>query len=73
MLPLLLFIFSLFEHTYNIYILLFECRSCFPRGVSLVEGLLWVAELKFELGPALQQADALLSEPRRTLVSHAAP
>ncbi len=30
-------------------------------------------EPRFELGPAVKQADALLSEPRRTLVSHAAP
>jgi hypothetical protein len=32
-----------------------------------VEGLLWGAEPRFELGPAVQQADALLSEPRGTL------
>ncbi len=32
-----------------------------------MEGLLWGAEPRFELGPAGQQADALLSEPRRTL------
>ena len=31
------------------------------------------AELRFELRPALQQADALLSELRRTLVSYVAP
>jgi hypothetical protein len=28
--------------------------------------MLWGAEPRFELGPALQQADALLSVPRRT-------
>ncbi len=28
---------------------------------------------RFELGPGVQQADALLSEPRRTPLSHAAP
>ncbi len=38
--------------------------SWLPLGV---EGLLWGAEPRFELGPALQQADALLYEPRRTL------
>jgi hypothetical protein len=27
----------------------------------------------FELGPAIQQADTLLFEPCRTLLSHAAP
>ncbi len=32
-----------------------------------VEGLLWGAEPRFELGPAVQQAGALLSEPHRTL------
>ncbi len=36
-------------------------------------GLLWGAGPIFELVPALQQAEALLSEPRRTLLSHAAP
>ncbi len=32
-----------------------------------IEGLLWVAEPKFEPGPAVQQAGALLSKPHRTL------
>ncbi len=32
----------------------------------------WGAEPRFELGPAVQQADALLSEARRTLMSYAA-
>ncbi len=32
-----------------------------------VEGLLWGAEPRFEPGPAVQQAGALLSEPHRTL------
>ncbi len=31
------------------------------------------AEPRIELGPALQQADALPTEPRRTILSHAAP
>jgi hypothetical protein len=30
------------------------------------------AEPRIELGPALQQADALPTEPRRTILSHAA-
>jgi hypothetical protein len=33
----------------------------------------WDAEPKIELGPALQQADALPTELRRTLLSYAAP
>jgi hypothetical protein len=38
-----------------------------PHGFRSVGGLLWGTEPRFELGPALQQADVLLSEPRRTL------
>ncbi len=65
MLPLFLFIFTLFEQTYNGYIYGTTRRvpSCCPHGFRSVEGLLWGAEPKFELGPAVQQADALLSEP----------
>jgi hypothetical protein len=37
--------------------------SCCPHGFRSVEGLLWGAEPRFELGPALQQADDLLYEP----------
>ncbi len=33
----------------------------------------WGAEPRFELGPAIQQASALSTEPRCTLKSHAAP
>jgi hypothetical protein len=33
----------------------------------------WDAEPRIELGPALQQADALSTELRRTLLSYAAP
>ena len=40
--------------------------SCLHRFRS-AEGLLWGAEPRFELGPALQQADALQFAPRRTL------
>ncbi len=49
------------------YILLGENHSCYLHCFRSVEGLLWGAEPRFELGPAVQQADALLSEPRRTL------
>jgi hypothetical protein len=41
--------------------------SCCPHGYRSVEGLLWGAEPRLELGPALQQADALLYEPRHKL------
>ncbi len=68
MLPLFLFIFTLTEHIYNILsIILVECHSLSPHCFRSVEGLLWGAEPRFELGPAIQQADALLSEARRTL------
>ncbi len=45
----------------------------FPHCTSLSRGPLWGAEPGFELGPAVQQADALLFELRRTLMSCAAP
>ncbi len=35
------------------------------------EDLHWGVETRFELGAALQQPDALPTEPRRTLLSHA--
>ncbi len=50
-----------------LYILLGEYHSCYLHCLRLVEGLLWGAEPRFELGPAVQQADAQLSKPRRTL------
>ncbi len=60
--------FTLIEHTYNLYIYNSSSAvSCFPHSFRSVEGLLWGAEPRFELGPALQQADVLLSEPCRTL------
>ncbi len=66
--------FTFTEHTCNIlYIILVDCHSWTPHCFCSVEGLLWGVEQRFELGPATQQADALLSEPRRTLLSHAAP
>jgi len=45
--------FILIEQTYNILYIL------------LVEHLLWGAKPRFELGPVVQQAGALLSEPHR--------
>jgi hypothetical protein len=39
----------------------------FPHCTSLSRGPPWGAEPGFELGPAVQQADALLFELRRTL------
>ncbi len=46
-------------------------NSCFPHSFRSVEGLLSGVKPRFELGPALQQADALLSEPRSsTFLSH---
>jgi hypothetical protein len=63
------FIFTLIEQTYNIlYILLVEYRSWCPHCFPLGRGPLWGAEPRFELGPAVQQADVLQSEPRRTLI-----
>jgi hypothetical protein len=41
--------------------------------LSTVEGLLWGAEQRFELGPAIQQADALLCEPSRTFAKFVDP
>jgi hypothetical protein len=46
---------------------------CCPHFFRSVEGLLWGAEPRFELGPALRQADALLCEPRRTLEPRRTP
>ncbi len=54
--PLFLFTFTLIEQTYNIYLY----HSCYPHCFRTVVGLLWRAEPRFDLGPALQQADALL-------------
>ena len=47
--------------------LLVEYDSCCPHCIRSVEGLLWGAEPRFELGPAVQQANALQSEPHCTL------
>ncbi len=66
---LFIYYLSLSEHTYNIYIYnSSRTASCCLHSFRSVEGLLWGAEPRFELGPALQQADALLIVPRRTLI-----
>ena len=60
--------FSIFFHTIHSFIHPFaEGPLLFPHCSSLSRGPPWGAEPGFELGPAVQQADALLSEPRRTL------
>ena len=61
------FYFTLSEHTHNVYMCnLSRTASCCLHRFRSVEGLLWCAEPRFELGPALQQCDALLFVPRRT-------
>jgi hypothetical protein len=68
-LSFLLFFFTLIDYTYSGYPLYTIRRvpsSC-PHGFRSAEGLLWGADQRFELGPALQQADALLYESRCTL------
>jgi hypothetical protein len=44
-----------------------DCPLLIPHCSWLSRGPPWGAEPGFELGPAVQQADALLSELRRTL------
>jgi hypothetical protein len=46
---------------YFLYIILVECHSWSPHCFRSVEVLYWGAEPRFEPGPAIQQADALLS------------
>ncbi len=46
-----------------LYILLVENHSWYTHCIRSEEGLLWGAESRFELGPAVQQADVLQSEP----------
>ncbi len=90
--PLFLFIFHIFFynmhtyiHTNHIHIIHISVAICwglspFPhRMYARWETPPYGAELGIELGPALQQADALpteprrtITEPRRTILSHAA-
>jgi hypothetical protein len=63
--------FTIF-HTLFIYFLYFFVQYIYsyihsPRVHSCFRIALRIAEPGFELGPAVQQADALLSELRRTL------
>jgi hypothetical protein len=54
-------------HSINLSVALAELHSIFLIAVRSEEGLHWGAEPRIELGAALQQPDALTSEPRRTL------
>ncbi len=68
--PLFLFIYFYINRADIQYFFIYttgRVPSCYPHCFCSVEGLLWGPEPRFELGPAVQQADALLSEPRRTL------
>jgi hypothetical protein len=67
-------IFTLLEHTYILYILIVKHLFLFLIASARKRAyILWGAEPRFELRTALQQADALLTEPRGTLLIHAAP
>jgi hypothetical protein len=59
---------SLLQYRYHSYICnSSSTASCYLHRFCSVEGLLWGLEPRFELGPVLQQSDALLFVPRRTL------
>ncbi len=67
--PLFFFIFYIFSRTIHSIIHPFaEGPLLFPHCSSLSRGPPWGAEPVFKLGPAVQQADELLSELRRTLI-----
>ncbi len=69
-LPLFFTYFTLSEHTYNIYLYnSSRTTSCCLHRFRSVEGLLWGAEPRFELGPAFQQ----FFKPTRYYLCHAAP
>ncbi len=81
--PLFLFYFPYFKtyiHSFN-QILTIHLFIAICWGLSPFPHCLYAqwetppcgAEPRIELGPVLQQADALLTEPRRTILSHAAP
>jgi hypothetical protein len=58
---------------YNIFLRsymhhLFILHAEFSWHALDIVGLLWGAEKRLKLGPALQQAEAPLSKPRRTLI-----
>jgi hypothetical protein len=80
MMPLFLFILIIFNniHTFiqsqYIHPSPFAEASPYPHRLCAQWGKLPCgAEPRIELGHALQQADALPTEPRRPLLSHAAP
>ncbi len=62
------FLFIFFIFSYNTFIHTAEGPLLFPHCSSLSRGPPWGAEPGFELGPAVQQADALLSELRYSLI-----
>jgi hypothetical protein len=74
MMPLFLFIFHIFItyiHTITIHLSVAIRRGLSPflhRFYAQWETPPCGAEPRIELGPALQQADALPTEPRRTIV-----
>ncbi len=67
--------FTLSERTYNVYIQNSSKNAscCCLHRFRSVEGVLWGAEPRFELGPALQQADGLLLCHAEPCLCHAAP
>jgi hypothetical protein len=77
--PLFLFIFIFYNiHSVQSFNHIHTIHS--PRPLSISSSLVaqWErppcgAEPGIELGPAFQQADALQTEPRRTIINHAAP
>jgi hypothetical protein len=74
----LFYFISFFFHTLHSHILtslnIRRGSSPFPhRWSAQWQTPPWGAESGFELGPALQRADMLPTEPCRTLLSHAAP
>ncbi len=64
---LLVFLFYIHSYTTHSLITFVEFHSSFLIDVRLGRGPHWNAEPKFELRAALQQPDAQLTEPRRTL------
>jgi hypothetical protein len=61
------FLFTIFSYNTFIHTSIRRGSILFPHCYLLSRGPPWGAEPGFELGPAVQQADALLTELRRTL------
>ncbi len=74
---MLLFCLLCTQYIHTITFIKYIHPSPFARFLSISsaqwEKPPWDAEPRIELGPALQQADALPSELSRTLLSYAAP